>query len=172
MLLSLNNKKYKIDFSNTESDINITYVDKTNTEIETQKSSLSFIKNNNSIVFFGEDNTTDRFYIAQKGNKFYAFNNGEYYYLEEVDEVVSFGNGANVSINQDLDIIKSPMPGTIVKVLVEENQEVKEGDAVIIIEAMKMETTLYSSIDGKVSEINAKEKEQVDTDVILVKIEK
>lgn len=172
MLLALNNKKYKIDFTIADSDIHLTYSDKSNSEIETIKSSLSFIKNNNSVVFFSENNSTDRFYIAQKGNKYFVFNNGEYYYLEEVEEVLSFGNNAGVANNQDIDIIKSPMPGTIVKVLVEENQEVKEGDAIIIIEAMKMETTLYSSIDGKVTEINAKEKEQVDSDIILVKVEK
>ena len=37
---------------------------------------------------------------------------------------------------------------------------------------MKMESTLYSSISGKVSEVNAKAGEQVDSDLVLVLVEK
>ncbi len=64
------------------------------------------------------------------------------------------------------------MPGSIVKVLVEKGQKVDEGDGLIIIEAMKMETTMYSSISGIVTEVNAKAGEQVDSDKVLLVVEK
>ena len=62
------------------------------------------------------------------------------------------------------------MPGSIVKILVEPNQKVGEGEPIVIVEAMKMEITLYSSIEGIVSEINVQVGEQVDSDKVLVVI--
>lgn len=68
--------------------------------------------------------------------------------------------------------IKSPMPGSIVKIMVNEGDNINEGEPVIIIEAMKMETKLYASISGKIKNISCKAGEQVDSDVSLIEIEK
>jgi len=68
--------------------------------------------------------------------------------------------------------VTAPMPGSIVKIMVEENQEIGEATPLLIVEAMKMETTLYSQISGYIKEINCNEKEQVDSDKILIVIEK
>ena len=64
------------------------------------------------------------------------------------------------------------MPGTIIKVNVAEGDKVKEGEAVIVVEAMKMETNLYTRITGTVTKVNAKEGDRVDSDTVLVVIEK
>jgi acetyl-CoA/propionyl-CoA carboxylase biotin carboxyl carrier protein len=50
--------------------------------------------------------------------------------------------------------IAAPMQGTILKVLVERGQTVEPGDAVVILEAMKMETTLAATTTGVVNEIS------------------
>jgi acetyl-CoA/propionyl-CoA carboxylase biotin carboxyl carrier protein len=50
--------------------------------------------------------------------------------------------------------IAAPMQGTILKVLVEPGQTVEPGDAVVILEAMKMETTLAATTSGVVNEIS------------------
>jgi acetyl-CoA/propionyl-CoA carboxylase biotin carboxyl carrier protein len=50
--------------------------------------------------------------------------------------------------------IAAPMQGTILKVLVEAGQTVEAGDAVVILEAMKMETTLPATAGGVVKEIS------------------
>lgn len=49
--------------------------------------------------------------------------------------------------------IAAPMQGTILKVLVEKGQSVEAGDAVVVLEAMKMETTLAATASGVVQEI-------------------
>ena len=64
------------------------------------------------------------------------------------------------------------MPGSVVNVLVNEGQKVEEGTPIIIVSAMKMETTLYSSISGIVIEVNATKGEQVDETKSLVVIMK
>ena len=53
------------------------------------------------------------------------------------------------------DAVASPMQGTIVKVAVEEGQQVTEGDVVVVLEAMKMEQPLKAHKDGTVTGLNA-----------------
>ncbi|KAB8028538.1 acetyl-CoA carboxylase biotin carboxyl carrier protein subunit [Fluviispira multicolorata] len=50
--------------------------------------------------------------------------------------------------------IKSPMTGKIVSILIENNSLVKEGDTLIIIEAMKMENRIFAECDGKVTNLS------------------
>ncbi len=49
--------------------------------------------------------------------------------------------------------VKAPMPGMVLNILVEEGQEVKKGDALIVLEAMKMENILKSPSDGVIKKI-------------------
>lgn len=58
--------------------------------------------------------------------------------------------------------VNAPMPGIIVDVKVKVGQEIKEGDLVAIIEAMKMETELLATKAGVVSAINVTKGSQVD----------
>ncbi|MFB7827431.1 acetyl/propionyl/methylcrotonyl-CoA carboxylase subunit alpha [Streptomyces hydrogenans] len=53
------------------------------------------------------------------------------------------------------DTLASPMQGTIVKVAVEEGQEVKEGDLIVVLEAMKMEQPLNAHKSGTVTGLSA-----------------
>ncbi|MGB6977319.1 MAG: acetyl/propionyl/methylcrotonyl-CoA carboxylase subunit alpha [Gammaproteobacteria bacterium] len=50
--------------------------------------------------------------------------------------------------------LTSPMPGMVVAILVEIGQKVKQGDALVVIEAMKMENTLYAPRDGVVAALH------------------
>ena len=68
-------------------------------------------------------------------------------------------------------IIKSPMPGSVVKLNVKEGDEVKEGDILVIVEAMKMENELRASGDLKVKKIFIKEGEQVEGFAPLIELE-
>lgn len=52
-------------------------------------------------------------------------------------------------------IVKSPMPGTVVKVFVQPGQDVKAGDAVVSVESMKMEFLIKATHDATVKEIRA-----------------
>jgi len=67
-------------------------------------------------------------------------------------------------------IIRSPMPGKIVKVLVSEGEAVEVGQTVIIVSAMKMESEFKASKAGIVSKIHVSEGDTVDGNQILVEI--
>ena len=66
--------------------------------------------------------------------------------------------------------VVAPMQGTIVKVLVEVGQEVKVGDAVVVLEAMKMENQLQAEKAGSVKSINVKPSDKVGSGDVLVVI--
>jgi biotin carboxyl carrier protein len=67
--------------------------------------------------------------------------------------------------------IDSPMPGKVIKVLKKEGDEVKEGEGVVVVEAMKMENELRSPKAGKVKELKVKEGAAVEAGARLALIE-
>jgi biotin carboxyl carrier protein len=64
--------------------------------------------------------------------------------------------------------ILAPMPGKVIAVKVNCQDEVKVGDVVVILEAMKMENEITSQREGKISEVRVKEGDSVDADEVLV----
>jgi propionyl-CoA carboxylase alpha chain len=61
-----------------------------------------------------------------------------------------------------------PMPGLVVSIVVKEGQEVKAGDTVAVVEAMKMENVLRAEIDGTVKKINAKQGDSLAVDTVIL----
>lgn len=66
--------------------------------------------------------------------------------------------------------VGASIPGTIIKVLVNEGQEVKEGESLLVIEAMKMETNIVAAASGTVEAVLIKEGQQVKTGELLMKL--
>jgi len=67
--------------------------------------------------------------------------------------------------------IKAPMPGTIIQILVKEGEAVAEMQEVAILEAMKMENAIPTTIAGTVKSISIKENDKVATEEVLMVIE-
>jgi biotin carboxyl carrier protein len=76
--------------------------------------------------------------------------------------------GMNNLQNQTAKEIKAPMPGLIFDIKVKEGDEVKKGDPVLILEAMKMENILKSPGDGTVKKIKIKKGESVEKNQVLI----
>ncbi len=68
--------------------------------------------------------------------------------------------------------ITAPMPGKVVDVKVSKGDSVRKGQAVIVVEAMKMQNELPSAIDGKVEEISVKAGDTVESGQKLIVIVK
>lgn len=73
----------------------------------------------------------------------------------------------NLNSNKVLEM-KAPMPGMVLKVLVNAGDEVKKGDNLLILEAMKMENILKSTTDGTVSKVLVKQGDKVEKNQILI----
>ena len=67
--------------------------------------------------------------------------------------------------------VLSPMPGLLVQVAVQPGQEVKAGERVAVIEAMKMENVLFASADGVVKEVKAQQGDSLAVDQAIVEFE-
>lgn len=67
--------------------------------------------------------------------------------------------------------VTAPMSGTIISLEVDEGDEVKSGDKLLVLEAMKMENDISSPKDGVVKEIKVSEDQSVEADDVLVVIE-
>jgi biotin carboxyl carrier protein len=64
--------------------------------------------------------------------------------------------------------VKAPMPGMVLKILVTEGDQVKKGDALLVLEAMKMENIIKSPADGLVKKVNAVQGTAVEKNQVLI----
>ena len=64
--------------------------------------------------------------------------------------------------------VKSPLPGSVIKVLVSEGQAVKKGDTLLTLESMKMENAIMAEADGTVKQIAVTPGQNVMQDDLLI----
>ena len=71
-----------------------------------------------------------------------------------------------------LEVVTAPMPGKVLELLVEENARVKEGESILILEAMKMQNEITTQVAGKIRKINVRAGDSVTKDEVLMEIER
>lgn len=76
--------------------------------------------------------------------------------------------GLDALASKKVNDIKAPMPGMVLNILVTEGQEVKKGDALIVLEAMKMENVLKSPTDGVIKKIAINKGIAVEKNQVLI----
>jgi propionyl-CoA carboxylase alpha chain len=68
-------------------------------------------------------------------------------------------------------VVTSPMPGHVLKVFVKPDQVIKQGDDLLVVEAMKMQNLIKATRPGKIKEIKVKPGENVSANQLLIEIE-
>jgi acetyl/propionyl-CoA carboxylase alpha subunit len=76
--------------------------------------------------------------------------------------------GMEKALVAEVSDLKAPMPGLVLSIEVEEGQEVKKGDVLMILEAMKMENAIKAPADLVIKEIKCKQSEAVDKSQVLM----
>lgn len=99
--------------------------------------------------------------------------NGRVYEIKLQDDLdLSIAKMGFKSANDKVDnIIIAPMPGLVLDVLVEVGQIVKKGQALLILEAMKMENVLKAEKDGVISKIPIQKGDAVEKKALLIEME-
>ncbi len=97
-------------------------------------------------------------------------NNYEVKLTDKYDELLQ-KLGMSSAASHKLNNLKAPMPGLVIDIKVAEGQAIKKGDALLILEAMKMENVLKASGDGMVKKICVKQKDAVEKGQVLVEFE-
>ncbi|MFN7119240.1 MAG: acetyl-CoA carboxylase biotin carboxyl carrier protein subunit [Saprospiraceae bacterium] len=99
--------------------------------------------------------------------------NGNAYDIKLADEYDQLVKklGLTTAVAYKVKDVKAPMPGLVVGVNVEVGQSVTRGDALLILEAMKMENVLKSPGDGVVKAIRVSKGMAVDKGAVLIEME-
>lgn len=88
--------------------------------------------------------------------------------LNKIKENETMSSDKNNSDQLEGVSITAPMPGRILSVKVQENQSVKAGETVCLLEAMKMENEIVAPVDGIVSQIKVQSNQSVEAGEVLV----
>lgn len=156
---------------------------------KTEKFDVSFNENkillNNSEAEFSMKNIANNTFHVLLGNKSYnvelvEFNeenkiaiikvNGNKYECEVKDQFDDLlkSLGLDNLNSKKVNDIKAPMPGLVLKTLIEEGQEFKKGDNLLVLEAMKMENILKAPADGIIKQIKVKPGDKVEKNEVLI----
>ncbi len=95
------------------------------------------------------DGRLERLHAVAHGDTVHVHWRGRAWRLERVDPLRGAGVGGSGGAGASL----APMPGVVVSVLAEPGQRVREGDALLVIESMKLQTTLTAECDGILAEV-------------------
>lgn len=110
--------------------------------------------------------------VEERENGWEVLIQGELYSVDVQDERayrLAKARGTVAEITGEVSI-KSPMPGLIIDVLVEADQNVQKGDKVVILESMKMENELRSPRDGVVKHVYVEPGASVEKNQVLATI--
>jgi 3-methylcrotonyl-CoA carboxylase alpha subunit len=94
---------------------------------------------------------TVRAFIAGGANGKYVFIEGGVYRVEELDQ--SRKRRKRAGLDETPGEVTPPMPAVVVRILVQEGETVVKGQGLLVVSAMKMETTLKAPVDGVVRKI-------------------
>ncbi|MGR6087870.1 MAG: biotin/lipoyl-containing protein [Arcticibacter sp.] len=96
--------------------------------------------------------------------------NGNTYKVEVADQYDALlkAMGMDMAQSRKVSDMKAPMPGLVSEVAVVEGQELKKGDKVLVLEAMKMENILKAPEDGVVKKVHVAKGQTVEKNMVLV----
>lgn len=127
---------------------------------------VSILYNDKSYTAFVEsiDTKTKEIKLNIEGNSYSVA------LKEPIDQLLS-SMGMDLKAIQKAEPVKAPMPGMVLKVLVEPGQQINKGDGLLILEAMKMENILKASAPATVKSIKINERTAVEKGAILIELE-
>lgn len=132
--------------------------------------------NDYDIKIIGQNVTVNGKQIAAKFDKDQITIEGKIFYLdyaEDNDPSLMIVNGMAYIVSKSSDLtvsikeLRAPISGRIMQVLVKAGDDIKKGQQILVLEAMKMQNHIYSPATAKISELRVKEGQTVMTGEIL-----
>ena len=153
--VNVNGNEYLLSSEDAHS-LNITFID---------EETIHLLEKNRSVIV--EINIQDH---SGKSMQLQAF--GERHkvaVLNEQDLVVK-RMGFSTQKGSKINHVKAPMPGLVLEIMVKVNQEVKKGDALLVLEAMKMENLIRAPSAGLIKVISINKGETLDKGQLMLEI--
>lgn len=142
--------------------------------INSEKAEIKVIEDEDGFTYLLYKNKKYLAEIIEKNqNRYTVLINGVSYSFT-IETPISYKRRKYLDAQQPKNKVESvgaPMPGKIIEVLAEEGAIVKNGEAIVILEAMKMQNEICSPISGKVKKIHVKAEDTVNKDDLLIEIE-
>lgn len=159
-------KNFKVKVNNTfEYDFKSSDTEKLNI-LKLSKSKFHIINNNKSFdIQLEKSDFNHKEYVVSVNSNSYTVKISSQ--LDLLINEMGFSVGSSKKENN----IKAPMPGLILNVNIKEGQEVKEGETLVILEAMKMENIIESPNDGIIKSVHIKNGETVEKGVLMIELE-
>lgn len=110
------------------------------------------------MIFTAPEGTRHRLFVSESRGELSANLHGRLFHGKIQSERTHLGAGESAGGDSDL---VSQFPGKIRKILICEGSSVSEGDALVLVEAMKMEFTIKAPFSGRIIRILVKEGQQL-----------
>ena len=167
LLAELDHEKHQVEITRGDG-LNLT------AEVDGRRYELEVSEPEPNVYLFKHENQIYQIFVSpnERTGEPYAVSVGSRNYeIKIYDPKRLRGSGAGDEQAAGASEIKTAMPGKLVRVLVEAGAEIKKGDGVLIVEAMKMQNEMKSPKDGTIKEIRFAEGATVNAGDVLAIIE-
>jgi len=117
------------------------------------------------------DGHSHQVYFARDKERWHFSIEGQDFIVQEPREASELVEEGEVKSKEKEFLVKAPMPGKVIKINVSEKEEVRKNQTLAIVEAMKMENEIKSSLEGYVKKIFVSVGELVDSEKPLLELE-
>lgn len=139
--------------------------------VDEQEYAVSFIRTSDNTLLMTVNGRQVPVVVVDQDEGKTVVIDGFTYDLVDEDVLAQSVSGRKSAAKKPLEVTP-PMPAVVVKINVGPGEAVTEGQPVVVVSAMKMETTLYAPFDGVVTSVNTAEGDKVMPGDILVDIQK
>jgi biotin carboxyl carrier protein len=153
---------YTITGKDKQIEINGELVQPDMLQVDNRRMHLLLDKKSYAVELLNHDAETKTFTVKVNGQKHTVTIKDRFDILLEQ---MGMGDASAKKLNE----IKAPMPGLVLRLLVEPGTGFKKGDPLLVLEAMKMENILKAPADGTVREIEVKPGDKVEKNQVLLK---
>jgi biotin carboxyl carrier protein len=160
---SLNNNNHKVDIGKVDSEGSC------QVSIDGAAISCRISHSNQNSFTITIDNRLTTVYCAKSADKIFVHVKGRVYEILSTDSKQKKFTREGTDFHTS-DEITTPMPGKIVMIFVKVGDLVKPKQPLVIVESMKMENELKSSIDGTVHSVNFKAGDLVNPGQVIIKL--
>lgn len=133
-------------------------------EVELAAQGLSVRRVEDRLLVYGPEGARSAL-VIRKGDAVHVSYQGRQYLVEPVR--ASRGTGTAVQSGE----LRSPMPGQVVDVAVEEGEAVVKGQKLLVLEAMKTQQTFSAPFDGRIAKLLVSKNEQIGEGSVMVVVE-
>jgi biotin carboxyl carrier protein len=126
---------------------------------------VAFRRDDNGACFVTTGDSTTPVVVAVRGDDVFIHVDSETHQLSYRHPMVRLASAGQGSAD---DVIRAPMPGSLISIKVEEGDTVARGDPLLVMESMKMETTIAAPRDAVVESIHVADGQTFDRDAVLI----